>query len=144
MAYKAGETQRGECGVQVFTEEAASDLLGANVCREYGSQWGRGCSWVCIRGMRTCAKTGPVGEGRGQAGKELQGLLFKDWAKMRRGRQVVGSGRGCIGRRLQSPEVQFSMWTRQPDGPGWEWPHCCPAVCPWASPFSALCTCFII
>lgn len=78
MAYKAGETQRGECGVKVFMEEAASDLLGANVCSEYGSQRGRGWPWVCIRGMKTCAKTGSVGGGRGQAGKELQGLLFKD------------------------------------------------------------------
>lgn len=60
----------------VLIEEAASGLLRAELYREHGSQWGGAWLRVSIRGMRTCAGTGPVRRRRGQEGRELQGLLF--------------------------------------------------------------------
>lgn len=41
--------------------------------------------WVGIKVMETFARAGPVEGERGQAGGELQGVLFEGWAMMEGG-----------------------------------------------------------
>lgn len=60
--------------MDVFTEEAASDLLRAELWREYGSQRERDWPWLGVTGMKTCVCQGrAVGreQRRGQATGEL-------------------------------------------------------------------------